>query len=1065
MAIYNDIIKTLGDNLEEYNIGAWALFRDQMAADISNQYVFGGGKKDDESLLNYYLPQIQRTNQVVKGVIGAGDKPKPKFTYFTKNGPVNHLNNGPILPDPMHDTLHIYNEFNVVTDDNDYLKQGFHEGVHYVGEYDEDRKINGKDKSDGLDRVTYSGGHKKEIENANTLVKKTVQWFEGTKKDYISKRFATQISRFHSKLEQTPIDELEKYIGLQAFSKEYGLSHGRNLLKENHDTENGNNNPNGYNDPYCRVWTWHKQYHTLKDTIRPFDIDLSYNSDGTNNSETQTLESTYNWSAFRSVGEGGFPGGGHRLQEYGVMYDNGGKTNGLVNITPSVDPDSTGGYNDPRNVSVEHCMFSIENLAWKGTFSNYDDVEEKYGLSREQKGPLGGRIMWFPPYDLKFDETTDANWQSNEFIGRGEPIYTYANTTRSGTLSFKLLIDHPAILDYWKKRNERWDVKDSGVDSIKSKEQTMLRFFAGCSVLEAGNHDTRVIPGNGSDDNNSTNNGARIEDHVKQEEKTIQFFVFYPNNYSGKDDAINGTVDPIEYLVNGAGTNKYWNQSSSIDLPTNPNVRITDGNGVQYGGYEIRDGKGISIVDSETTTNEITSVNMGGSSYTLMKMIGDKARKETTAPSDLAKRREWNKRRYYYRADTDTLNQVLWGTDDNGAVSYIDKTSHNLNSTGYTKAVKQFNIQNVDSTYSLLEMFLAFEDDINGIYQGLYDKDRVAIIKSIIKGERGRIKKVTCKGQASSQGNNSSAETNDKRNTTLAMERAKTVRKWLASKLGGDVEFGESTFTVDTVKKGSQVDSNDEYAKMNRFAFVQITYGGDDISNADDTQVSVDASGNTENNANVVRGNTDAPDVIDNETSDVTGSTVTESGTARYDGEALFFRKLTENEPFITKLLSERINNFDPVFHSMSPEGFNARLTFLNQCMRQGPTLSGSDANLQNMYNANNLSFGRPPVCVLRIGDFYNTKIIINSMTINYDPLVWDLNQEGIGVMPMIANINLSFRFIGGSDLGGPIQRLQNATSFNYYANAGVYDNRSENIRYDGPDKTQFKAFDPYIQK
>lgn len=162
----------------------------------------------------------------------------------------------------------------------------------------------------------------------------------------------------------------------------------------------------------------------------------------------------------------------------------------------------------------------------------------------------------------------------------------------------------------------------------------------------------------------------------------------------------------------------------------------------------------------------------------------------------------------------------------------------------------------------------------------------------------------------------------------------------------------------------------------------------------------------------------------------------------------------------MAKLLSERIRNFDPVFHSMSPEGFNARLTFLNQCMRQGPTISSSDTNNNNV---SNLSFGRPPVCVLRVGDFYNTKIVINSMTIDYDPLVWDLNHEGIGVMPMIANISLNFNFIGGSDLGGPIQRLQNATSFNYYANTGVYDNRSEMIDYLDGKPNQLKSFDPYI--
>ena len=48
-------------------------------------------------------------------------------------------------------------------------------------------------------------------------------------------------------------EDLDNDIGVQAFSQKYGLSHGRNLLKLN-PTES-----DGYNDPYCRVWKWHKQ--------------------------------------------------------------------------------------------------------------------------------------------------------------------------------------------------------------------------------------------------------------------------------------------------------------------------------------------------------------------------------------------------------------------------------------------------------------------------------------------------------------------------------------------------------------------------------------------------------------------------------------------------------------------------------------------------------------------------------------------------------------------------------------------------------------------------------------
>jgi hypothetical protein len=54
------------------------------------------------------------------------------------------------------------------------------------------------------------------------------------------------------------------------------------------------------------------------------------------------------------------------------------------------------------------------------------------------------------------------------------------------------------------------------------------------------------------------------------------------------------------------------------------------------------------------------------------------------------------------------------------------------------------------------------------------------------------------------------------------------------------------------------------------------------------------------------------------------------------------------------------------------------------------------------------------------------------------------LNPEGAGVQPMYADVNINFRFIGGSDLSGPIEKLQNAVSFNYYSNTSVYDRRSD---------------------
>ena len=68
---------------------------------------------------------------------------------------------------------------------------------------------------------------------------------------------------------------------------------------------------------------------------------------------------------------------------------------------------------------------------------------------------------------------------------------------------------------------------------------------------------------------------------------------------------------------------------------------------------------------------------------------------------------------------------------------------------------------------------------------------------------------------------------------------------------------------------------------------------------------------------------------------------------------------------------------------------------------------------------------------------------MIDALSINYDTNQWDLNPEGIGVQPMLAEISINFKFVGGSDIEGPIERLQNAVSNNYYANTSIYEDNT----------------------
>jgi len=134
-------------------------------------------------------------------------------------------------------------------------------------------------------------------------------------------------------------------------------------------------------------------------------------------------------------------------------------------------------------------------------------------------------------------------------------------------------------------------------------------------------------------------------------------------------------------------------------------------------------------------------------------------------------------------------------------------------------------------------------------------------------------------------------------------------------------------------------------------------------------------------------------------------------------------------------------NVYQPALHSMTPEDLHRRLTFLNQCTRQGTAVrTRSEIDNVGIEKYKNSVFGRQPICVLRIGDFIYSKIIVDNVNFDYQDTIWDLNPEGMGVQPMIVKVTLQVKLIGGQSLKGPVDVLQNAASFNYYANSTFFE-------------------------
>ena len=702
---------------------------------------------------------------------------------------------------------------------------------------------------------------------------------EKTNKLFTSYKIGSLINRFHSDATDLNSDVISSY------DNNFGLSRGRNLIKKKYEGKNSGDKSTGYDNPYCRVWTAHRQYSKLKDRIRPF-----VNDDGDPISIADTQSNYGNLRPFN---------GNTRLSENSVL-----KSDGFLRISPSYN--NSGEYLD-----CQKYMFSIENLAWKDIGTG--------ALTTEQRGPKGGRIMWFPPYNLKFSENVNVNWNANSFIGRGEEIYTYTNTIRSGTLDFTLLIDHPSILN--KFRGTSADVSNK-----EEIERDILRYFAGC-----GNLNDEVEPLKPPKEKDKPD-GDIPKTTPKGTKKTykIGYVVFFPNNFSG--------INEDDYTMQSI-----LHQYNTSDVA-------------------------VKTMDKKYEKQKLQNENYD---------------------------------------------------------------SYGLNASDYKSEIEKiiFN-SSVDEIKFMSDIF-----DLPSNFTG--DKIYKFDTKTC------KILDVKFKGFASNHGK-------ENFNNELCLRRRSIMEKLIGMnceelKEGENVKYTRLDGSVLEITQTNSV--NELVAKLSRaaYAIVEIEWKDENIAQSNalvDGATSVEgldlSSGKTKSIETSINEHTYTREVANND-------------EYSYDNEYLYFSSL-KSDSIEYKNIVDKVRFFEPAFHSITPEGFNSRLTFLHQCTRQGPTNAVNSGRVNGDSNdylkfAGNLAFGRAPYCILRIGDFFYTKICIDSLSISYDNngIQWDLNPEGAGVQPMFANISISFKFIGGQDISGPVERLQNAVTANYYANASIYSRHADN--------------------
>ena len=304
---------------------------------------------------------------------------------------------------------------------------------------------------------------------------------------------------------------------------------------------------------------------------------------------------------------------------------------------------------------------------------------------------------------------------------------------------------------------------------------------------------------------------------VAPKQGTMTFYVFYPNNYSGRNDApviADADVNTIDYLAGGLYTQKKYADTEAASA-------------------RLQAGRSLNGLDTEDIPTELAENLTFATNFPRgYEMSNTTPLSLSLAPADLEAFGEQEgfiyapiydgKHVWQYRIDDATQGQQLLSD-----ANYAETTSFGLNAHSGLPIIREnMNVNGNDELVSFADVYAALNGN-DGYIAQFTDPATVARIKDIL--ENGNITLIMTEGMATSQDNYTGSNANQvgiERNNALSENRAESVLRWLKQHQNMSEAMTESYLTAGNNSINTVTDKSTRGldAKLNRGVKVIIHY-------------------------------------------------------------------------------------------------------------------------------------------------------------------------------------------------------------------------------------------------